>query len=65
MDSNWNINIARKIYGLENYVRESYINVDEEVIYILNVNNKKIRVKELNGQFKTRHCLYKNTTSNR
>ncbi len=52
MDSNWNINIARKIYGLENYVRESYINVDEEGYLYINVNNKKIRVKELMDNLK-------------
>lgn len=43
----WNLTIARVVYGLSNYVRESVLDVDEEGYLVIKLSNGQIRVKDL------------------
>lgn len=47
MSSEWTVNIARKIYGLENYAREDIIDVDEEGFLVIKLGDEELRVKKL------------------
>lgn len=47
MHREWNIDIARKIYGLKHSLREDFINVDEDGNLYVKVGNEKIVIKEL------------------
>ncbi|MEM0100517.1 MAG: decarboxylase, partial [Desulfurococcaceae archaeon] len=51
MNDDWNVNIARKIYGIENYMRESVIDIDEEGYLVIKIFDKTIRVKELMDKY--------------
>jgi len=47
----WGIDIARKVYGLENYARESVVDVDEEGFLSICLEGLKIKVKDLMDSF--------------
>lgn len=41
------VELAKKLYGLENYVRGDVITVDQEGYLVINIGNSKIKIKEL------------------
>lgn len=47
MSSEWSIELARKVYGIENYVRQSIIDIDDEGYLVIKIGDEKIRIKEL------------------
>ncbi|MEM1529105.1 MAG: decarboxylase [Desulfurococcaceae archaeon] len=51
MSSEWTIDIARKVYGLENYARRDIIDVDEEGFLVIKLNEEKLRVKNLMDKY--------------
>jgi arginine decarboxylase len=52
MKEAWSIQIARKVYGLENYARSNLIDIDEEGYLVINIDGRKFRIKELMDNFK-------------
>ncbi|MEM4717297.1 MAG: decarboxylase [Desulfurococcaceae archaeon] len=53
MSRDWNIEIARKIYGIENYVRDTVIDIDSEGYLVIRLGGEVIRIKELIERYKT------------
>lgn len=45
--SNWNIEIARKVYGLENYIREKFVDVDDEGYLVIKLEDTVMRIKDI------------------
>jgi arginine decarboxylase len=52
MSESWNINIAKHVYGIENYVRREVIDIDREGYLVIKVGGRNIRVKELMDQYR-------------
>lgn len=48
---NWNIDIARKIYGIENYIRKKFIDIDNEGYLVINIGENSLRVKEIMDRY--------------
>jgi hypothetical protein len=51
MNEEWNVDTARKIYGLENYVRESVIDIDEEGYLVIKIGDNNLRIKEIMDKY--------------
>jgi arginine decarboxylase len=51
MNEEWNVNTARKTYGLENYVRESLIDIDEEGYLVIKIGDNTLRIKEIMDKY--------------
>ena len=46
-DSEWGIGLSRELYGLNNYMRQEFIDVDDEGFLVVKVNGSSIRVVDL------------------
>lgn len=53
MNGDWNIEIARKIYGIENYVRDNIIDIDSEGYLVIKIGGEIIRVRDVIERYKT------------
>ena len=51
MNKDWSIDIARKLYGIENYVRGDVITIDEEGYLIINLHGEKLRINEIMNKY--------------
>ncbi|MGC9012435.1 decarboxylase [Thermogladius sp.] len=46
-DSEWSVELARELYGLNNYMRQEFIDVDDEGFLVVKVNGYRARLLDL------------------